>query len=97
MRKVNRDLIKAQTLKTAAETLDLRDRQAGLWLQRYEDRLRELDEYLDRQDATHQEHAAWDYIVTEALRDTGMDIPNPPPLTPPRRARARKVPHDALE
>jgi hypothetical protein len=91
MRKVNRDLVKAQTDKTAAETSDLRDRQAGLWLGRYEQRLAELDEYLDRQDECLAEHAAWDFLLFNAARQAGIEISDPPPLNPPRRTRGRRV------
>jgi hypothetical protein len=97
MRKVNRDLIKAQTSKTAAETMDLRDRQAGLWLGRYEQRLAELDEYLDRQDDMHAEHAAWDHIILTAARREGIVISDPPPLYPPRRTRGRRVRYEDVD
>lgn len=91
MRKVNRDLVKAQAVKTDREADEILDRQAGVWIKRYEDRLAELDEYMDRQDEYHAIHAAWDFNVMTACRHAGVDIPDPPPLKPPRKARTRKT------
>lgn len=93
MRKVNRDLVKAQVIKTEAEADEILDRQAGVWIRRYEERLAELDEFQDRQDEFHAQHAAWDYNALTALRHAKIDFPDPPPLKPPRRARTRKVNH----
>lgn len=93
MRKVNRDLIKAQAIKTEAEADEILDRQAGLWIKRYEDRLNELDEYMDRLEEYHAVHAAWDYNVLVLARRYSADHPDPPPLKPPRKARARRVHH----
>lgn len=93
MRKVNRDLVKAQADKTEAEKDEILDRQAGVWIKRYEDRLAELDDYLDRQDELHAIHAAWDYNVLVALRHANIQTVDPPPLKPPKRARTRRVHH----
>lgn len=90
MRKVNRNLVKAQTLKTEAEADEIVDRQAGVWLGRYEQRLLELDEYMDQQEDFHLTHAAWDFRMMAACTKANIHFDEPPPLRPPKRARARK-------
>lgn len=94
MRKVNRDLVKAQAIKTEAETDEILDRQAGVWIQRYEQRLSELDEFMDKLDEYHATHVAWDYIQVAALQKANIKTTEPPPLRPPRRARARRPHYD---
>src|SRR5690349_24933407 len=85
MKKVNRDLVKDQAETTEAETNEILDRQAGLLIKRYEDRLTELDEYQDRQDEYHAIHAAWDYNALTALRHAHIEVVDPPPLKPPKK------------
>jgi len=90
MRKVNRNLIKAQTIKTEAEADEILDRQAGIWITRYEQRFAELDEFMDLLDEYLLIHAAWDFKVMAALTRAGIEFVEPPPLRPPKRARVRR-------
>lgn len=89
MRKVNRDLVSAQAQKTAVETDEIVARQAGVWIERYERRLADLDEYLDRQEEYHAVHAAWDYTIYQIALRMDPTVEDPPPLTPPKRVRTR--------
>jgi hypothetical protein len=93
MRKVNRDLVKAQTTKTEAETDEIMDRQAGVWIGRYEQRFIELDEFLDELEDYLATHAAWDFKMMAACTRANIDFVEPPPLKPPKRARARRPPN----
>lgn len=48
----------------------------------------EIDEWF----RVSQLHTSWDYLVRERLATLGIDLPEPPPLTPARRFPKDEIP-----
>jgi len=72
--------LEAELLRVTNDNTRLRERVNTL----------EIKEEADR--AVLQLHAAWDHLAVERLTEAGIDMPMPPPLSPPPLSRVASRP-----